>query len=126
MAKMAAAKRVEMMRKERWKSKSTELTINDLIGLGVLHNRELAGWRLAGSDSYPNPQPGEIVVFEDFFKRVLGFLSIRSSKGSAYFTRLGFSIYIPTRSSLCQSLYICARHMWESNPISTSFVTCFA
>jgi hypothetical protein len=25
-----------------------------------------------GSDSYPNPQPGEIVVFEDFFKRGFG------------------------------------------------------
>jgi hypothetical protein len=58
-----------MMRKEWWKSKSTESTINDLVGLGVLHNRELAGWQPAGSDSYPNPQPGEIVVFEDFFKR---------------------------------------------------------
>jgi hypothetical protein len=61
-----------MMRKEWWKSKSTEATINDLVGLGVLHNRELTGWRPAGSDNYPNPQPGEIVVFEDFFKRGFG------------------------------------------------------
>jgi hypothetical protein len=68
MAKMEAAKRAEVMRKEWWKLKSTESTINDLIGLGVLHNWELAGWRPAGSDIYPNPQPGEIVVFEDFFK----------------------------------------------------------
>jgi hypothetical protein len=43
MAKMAVAKRAKVMRKEWWKSKSTESTINDLIGLGVLHNRELAG-----------------------------------------------------------------------------------
>jgi hypothetical protein len=42
------------------------------VGLGVLHNQELAGWRPAGSDSYPNPQPSEIVVFEDFFKRGFG------------------------------------------------------
>jgi hypothetical protein len=55
MAKTKAAKRAKMMRKEWWKSKSTEATINDLIGLGVLHNRELAGWWLAGGDSYPNP-----------------------------------------------------------------------
>jgi hypothetical protein len=55
MAKTEAVKRTEMMRKERWKSKSTESTINDLVSLGVLHNRKLAGWRLAGSDSYPNP-----------------------------------------------------------------------
>jgi hypothetical protein len=72
MARTEAAKRAEMMRKECWKSKSAESTINDLVGLGVLHNRELAGWRLAGSDSYPSPQPGEIVVFEDFFKRGFG------------------------------------------------------
>jgi hypothetical protein len=52
---MEVAKRAEMMRKEWWKSKSTESTINNLIGLAVLHNRKLAGWRPAGSDSYPNP-----------------------------------------------------------------------
>jgi hypothetical protein len=72
MAKTEAAKRAEVMRKEWWKSKSTESTINDLIGLGVLHNQELARWRPASSDSYPNPQLGEIVVFEDFFKRGFG------------------------------------------------------
>jgi hypothetical protein len=43
MAKTAVAKRAKVMRKEWWNSKSTESTINDLIGLGVLHNRELAG-----------------------------------------------------------------------------------
>jgi hypothetical protein len=68
MAKTEVAKRAKMMRKEWWKSKSTESTINALVGLGVLQNRELAGWWPAGSDSYPNPQPGEIVVLEDFFK----------------------------------------------------------
>jgi hypothetical protein len=72
MAKTEAVKRAKMMRKEWRKSKSTEATINDLVGLGVLHNRELVGWRPAGGDSYPNPQPSEIVVFEDFFKRVFG------------------------------------------------------
>jgi hypothetical protein len=72
MAKTEAAKRAKMMRKEWWKSKSTEATINDLVGLAVLHNWELAGWWLAGGDSYPNPQPGEIVVFEDLFKRGFG------------------------------------------------------
>jgi hypothetical protein len=71
MAKSKAVKRVKMMM-EWWRSKSTEATINDLVGLGVLHNRELGGWRPAGSNSYPNPQPGEIVVFEDFFKQGFG------------------------------------------------------
>jgi hypothetical protein len=44
----------------------------NLVSFVTLHNRELAGWRPPGSDSYPNPKPGEIVVFEDFFKRVFG------------------------------------------------------
>jgi hypothetical protein len=61
-----------MMRKEWWKSKSTESTINDLVELGVLHNQELAGWRPTNCDNYPNPQPSEIVIFEDFFKRGFG------------------------------------------------------
>jgi hypothetical protein len=69
MARTEAEKRAEIMRKEWWKSKSIEATINDLVGLGVLHDRELAGWRPAGSNGYPSPQPSEIVVFEDFFKR---------------------------------------------------------
>jgi hypothetical protein len=55
MAKTEAVKRAKMMRKVCWKSKSTESTINDLVGLGVLHNWELAGWQPAGSDNYPNP-----------------------------------------------------------------------
>jgi hypothetical protein len=74
MAKTEAVKRAKMMRKEWWKSKSTKTTINDLVGLGVLQNRELAGWHPVGSDSYPNPRPGEIVVFEDFFKWGFGVL----------------------------------------------------
>jgi hypothetical protein len=72
MAKTEATKRAEMMRKEWWKLKSTKATINDLIELGMLHNRELAGWQPADGDSYPNPQPSEIVVFEDFFNRGFG------------------------------------------------------
>jgi hypothetical protein len=55
MAKTEAMKRAKMMRKGWWKSKSIESTINDLVELGVLHNRELAGWRPANGDSYPNP-----------------------------------------------------------------------
>jgi hypothetical protein len=68
MAKIEAAKRAKVMRKEWWKSKSTGSTMNDLIDLGVLYNQELAGWRPPGNDSYPNPQLGEIVVFEYIFQ----------------------------------------------------------
>jgi hypothetical protein len=43
MAKTEAMKRVEVMRKEWWKSKSTESSINDLVSLRVLHDEELRG-----------------------------------------------------------------------------------
>jgi hypothetical protein len=69
MAKTEAVKRAEVMRNEWWKSKSTESSINELVGLGVLHDKELGGRRASDSESFPDPQPGEIVVFEDFFRR---------------------------------------------------------
>jgi hypothetical protein len=89
MAKTEVAKMAKMMRKKWWKTKSTEATINHLIGLGVLHNRELAGWRTAGSDSYPNPHPGEIVVFEDFFKRGFGVLVHPFLQGLSLYYEIG-------------------------------------
>jgi hypothetical protein len=49
--------------------KSTESSITELVGLGVLHDKELGGWRASDLESFPDPQPGEIIVFEDFFKR---------------------------------------------------------
>jgi hypothetical protein len=58
MAKTEVQKWAEVM-KEWWKSRATESSINDLVGLGVLHNKALG-------------EPGEIVVFEDFFKRGFG------------------------------------------------------
>jgi hypothetical protein len=81
MAKTEVQKRAEVMKKEWWKSRATESSINDLVGMGLLHNKALRGWRALDLESFPDPQPGEIVVFEDFFKRGFGFLFILSSKG---------------------------------------------
>jgi len=39
---------------------------------GLLHNEELGGWRAPLEESLPEPRAGEIVVFEDFFKRGSG------------------------------------------------------
>jgi hypothetical protein len=72
MAKTEAQKRDEVMKKEWWKSKSTDSSINELIGQGVLHDKELRSCRASDSESFPDLQPGEIVVFEDFFKRGFG------------------------------------------------------
>jgi len=62
------------MAKEWWKSRSNEQTIEDLIIMGVLHNKELVGWRTPEGEGYPDTQPGEIVVFKDFFKQGFGVL----------------------------------------------------
>ena len=72
MAKRDAQKKAGVMAKEWWKSRSNEQTIEDLITMGVLHNKALAGWHAPEGESFPDPQPGEIVVFEDFFKRGFG------------------------------------------------------
>jgi len=72
MAKSDAQKKTGFMVKEWWKSKSNEQTIEDLVTMGVLHNKELTGWRAPEGEGYPDPQPGEIMVFEDFFKRGFG------------------------------------------------------
>jgi len=40
--------------------------------MGLLHNQELGGSRALEGESYPDPRAGEIIVFEDFFKRGFG------------------------------------------------------
>jgi hypothetical protein len=72
MAKSVAKKRAEMMAKEWKKSRSNTRSINDLVEKGLLHNQEIGGWRTPEAECYPDPRAGEIVVFEDFFKRGFG------------------------------------------------------
>jgi hypothetical protein len=55
MAKTKAEKMAATMRKEWWVSMSTDRSVNELVATGVLHNRELPGWRLPVGDSYPDP-----------------------------------------------------------------------
>ena len=72
MAKSDTKKRAELMVKEWKKSWSSTRSLNDLVGMGLLHNQELGGWRALEGERYPDPRAGEIVVFEDFFKRGFG------------------------------------------------------
>ena len=89
MAKSDAQKKAGVMAKEWWKSRSNEQTIEDLVTMGVLHNKELAGWRAPEGEGYPNPQPGEIVVFEDFFKRGFGVLVHPFLQGLCLYYEIG-------------------------------------
>jgi len=69
MVKSDSKKRAQMMAKEWKKSRSNTRSLNDLVGMGLLHNHELGGWRAPEGESYPEPCAGEIIVFEDYFKR---------------------------------------------------------
>ena len=89
MAKSDAKKRAEIMAKEWWKSKSNAHTIEDLIAMGVIHNKELNGWRAPEGESYPDPQPGEIMVFDDFFKRGFGVLVHPFLQGPCLYYEIG-------------------------------------
>ena len=121
MTKSDAQKKAGVMAKEWWKSRSNEQTIEDLVIMGVLHNKELAGWHASEGKGYPDPQLGKIMVFKDFFKRGFGFQYILSFRVSVYTTRLGFAICIPTQFSLSPPSFIFAKHMAAFSPISTSF-----
>jgi hypothetical protein len=46
---------------------STPTMIKRLINIGVLPDTAIGGWRTSIGESYPDPRPGEIVVFEDFY-----------------------------------------------------------
>ena len=77
MAKGDSRMRAGMMAKE-WKiSRSSTRSLNDLVGMGLLHNQELDGWRAPEGVSYPDPRAGQIVVFEDFLQK--GIWGSRSS-----------------------------------------------
>jgi hypothetical protein len=52
----------------KWtKSTSMENSIHKLIDGGVLPNAAIGGWRPSIGESFPDPRPGELVVFEDFY-----------------------------------------------------------
>jgi hypothetical protein len=51
---------------------STEATLAKLVTAGVMVEAAIGGWRTSDGESYPDPYPGKIVVFEDFYWRGFG------------------------------------------------------
>jgi formylmethanofuran:tetrahydromethanopterin formyltransferase len=49
------------------KSMSTEATLMELVTAEIMAEATIGGWRTLDGESYPDPRPGEIVVFEDFY-----------------------------------------------------------
>jgi hypothetical protein len=71
-AKIEAEVRKEIMKKEWNRSRCTPLSLERLVQMGVLHAQELAGWHAPNLEPYPNPQGGEIIVFEEYFTHGFG------------------------------------------------------
>ena len=60
---------------EEWASLRTgEAELERLVTAGVLPDRVTVGWRPASGEPFPMPNNDEVVVFEDYFWRGLGFL----------------------------------------------------
>ena len=49
-----------------------ETELNEMVEVGVLPDRVIAGWRPADGELYPMPHTDEVIVFEDYFWRGLG------------------------------------------------------
>ena len=61
-------------RDEEWvASRMREAEINRMVEAGVLSDRVTTGWQLASGEPFPMPHTDEVVVFEDYFWRGLGF-----------------------------------------------------
>ena len=54
-------------------SRTGEAKLNRLVEAGVLPDHATAGWRPALGEPFPTPHTDEVVVFEDYFWRGLGF-----------------------------------------------------
>jgi hypothetical protein len=67
MAHGSHGRRAQMMSVEWMKSTSIESSIHKLVDGGVLPDATIGGWRPSNGESYPDPHPGELVVFEDFY-----------------------------------------------------------
>ena len=59
---------------EEWvPSKMGEAELNRMVEAGILPDRVTAGWWPASGEPFPMPNTDEVVVFEDYFWRGLGF-----------------------------------------------------
>ena len=61
-------------RDEEWvPSKMGEAELTGMVAVGILPDRVTAGWWPAIGEPFPTPHTDEVVVFEDYFWRGLGF-----------------------------------------------------
>jgi hypothetical protein len=72
MARGGRGARAQLMTAEWTKSVSTEVTLVRFVTIGMMAEAAISGWMISPSENYPDPRPGEIVVFEDFYWRGFG------------------------------------------------------
>jgi hypothetical protein len=67
MARGSRGARALLMAAEWSKSMSREATLEKLVTARVMAKAAISGWRMSDGESYPDPCPSKIVVFEDFY-----------------------------------------------------------
>jgi hypothetical protein len=51
---------------------SMESSLAKLVTASVMAKATIGGWRTSTGENYPDPRPGEIIVFEDLYWRGFG------------------------------------------------------
>ena len=114
----------EAWRDEEWvPSRTGEAELNRLVEAGVLPDRATAGWRPALGESFPTPHTDEVVVFEDYFWRGLGFPIHPFLRDLLELWVVSLCNLHPNTIYTSLSSSISVRHISESSPTSTSSVT---
>jgi hypothetical protein len=118
MARGSRGARAQLIAAEWNKSMSTEATLAKLVTASVMAEAAIGGWRTSDGESYPDPDPGEIVVFEDFYWR--GFGNPCHPFLESYVTIIGLASAISTQTLflLCPFLSPSASRISASSPTS--------
>ena len=111
---------------EEWvSSRMGEAELNRLVEVGVLPDRVTTGWQPASGEPFPMPNTDEVVVFEDYFWRGLGFPVHPFLRDLMELWVVSLCNLHPNTILHTLSSSIFVKHTLESSPTSTSFATCF-
>jgi hypothetical protein len=100
------------------KSMSMEATLAKLITVGVMTKAAIGGWRTSADESYLDPHPGEIVLFEDFFWRGFGNPCHPFLRKLCDYYRVSICNLHPTLFLLCPFLLPSTSRISASSPTS--------
>jgi hypothetical protein len=99
------------LEKEWEVSESTEASLTKLVEAGVLPPKAMVGWRPPTGETFPSPNTGEVVVFEDYFFRGFGLPAIPFFRD--FLVLMGLSLCnLPPNTILHFSTYIYLCECW--------------